>query len=567
LRTGLLALLVGFAVCCAAVLAPSTVRGSSSVTIRVLFDLGDGSYLWASETMTDPAATNATWHAVEQAASRNRIALTSTWTQYGVGILDVGGRHPPAGFVGLLLWNGTSHAWDYAPVGISSLVLQDGDAIALYDAAFATTPPYASRMPVPTVDHPRPSTEFRGDLSNSGLAGSSAPDRIRVLWDHDTGMREIGSTPAVAFGRVFVATMGGMLAMDAATGSVVWSNPNARGFSSPAVYNDSVYVGTSNGSVIRLNAADGSVLWETRLLANPSFSGITSSPKILYDRLFVGTFNETGGPGEVVALSEGNGSVLWRHGTGSVHFSSPAYANGTLYVGIMGRYNKTSQITFDAPFGVLALDANSGDQRWFYSTGGSVAASPAIAGETVIVPSKDGKVVALNRTTGAFVWRVDVSAGISSPAVVGDTVFIGGGAFGSPGHVVALDAASGSVKWSFNTTGPVQSSPTYAGGTLVFSTNEARGTIYGLNATTGTVSWSFVPLPSDYILGGPAVADGIVFAPSDNGHVVALGAALPYLPPEGGAFSFLWVGAGVLVAAVIGIAVWVVLRRRPRLGP
>ncbi len=567
LRTGTLALVLGIAVLFAGVLSSRLASATPVAAIRILFDFGDGSYVWAAEPIGDPMATNATWHAVQRAASSNGITLDSAWFSCcGVAIFDVGGRHPPSRFVGLLKWNGTSHNWDFTSKGISGLVVRDGDAIALYNAAFASTPPYSSRTPVPNPDRSWPSVEFRGDLANSGVAGYPAPDRIRVLWDRDTGKREIGSTPAVAYGKVFVTTMGWTVALDVANGNVLWNTSKAKGFSSPAVFNNSVYVGTSSGTVVRLNVTDGALLWETRLLATTSFSGITSSPKVAYDRVFVGTFNETGGPGEAVALWEGNGSVAWRHSTGSIHYSSPAYADGAVYVGIMGRYNTTSQVSFNPPYGVLSLDASTGMERWFFPTLGSVAASPAVFGPNLIAPAKDGTVYALNRSTGVLVWKASVDAGISSPAIFGDTVFVGGGAFGNPGRVVALNLLNGSAKWSFTPNGPVQSSITYAGGRVVFATNEDHGTIYALNAMTGTLVWSFEPFPADYILGSPVVADGIVYAPSDNGHVYALAQALPDQNPPG-PLGIVLIGGAILGAAVLVIAVWIVVRRRSRNGP
>jgi outer membrane protein assembly factor BamB len=558
--------LAGLAVCAASMFVPTSVAGAPPITIQILFDFGDGSYVWAYETLADPAATNATWHAVQDAAASNSITLVFAWFSCcGVAILDVGGRHPPAGFVGLLQWNFTKHDWDFTRVGISSLVLRTGDVIALYDAAYASVPPYASRTPVPTPDDPMPAMDFRGDLSNSGVAGSGAPGTASVLWDRDTGSKEIGSTPAVAFGKVFVETMGGMFALDAATGHTVWHNARARGFSSPAVFNNSVYVGTSNGTVIRVNAATGATLWETRLLAKTSFSGITSSPKVAFDWVFVGTFNETGGAGEVVALFEGDGTVAWRHPTGSIHFSSPAYVGGTIYVGVMGLYNTTNQVTFNPPYGVLALDAATGRTRWFFPTRGSVAASPTVVGPNLVVPSKDGSVYAVDRATGSRVWEVQVDAGISSAAVFGGVVFVGGGAFGSPGKVVALDATSGSTKWSFAANGAVQSSITYAAGTIVFATNAANGTVYAVNATSGALLWSFEPLPAQYILGSPVVADGLVFAPSDNGHVYALG-RLPPAGLPGISLGVVDVTIVLVVVLVFGVAVLMVRRRRPRDG-
>src|SRR2546426_4933091 len=463
-------------------LSPSTLA-NPAVEIRILFDLGDGTYLWANETVSDPAVTNATWRAVLSAANANGIAIVSTWySSFGVAILDLGNRYPPAGFIGLYKWNVTNHGWDLTSVGISSLVVSEGDVIALYNAGFDSHT-FDVRQPVPSPDDPLPSMEFRGDLANSGASNSPAPDAVRPIWDRDTGAREIGATPAVAYGKVFITTMHGLFALDAKTGGTLWTEPLARGFSSPAVFDHSILVGTSNGTVIRLNASDGSVQWEAPLLAQPLFSGITSSPKVAFDRVFIGTFNESGGPGEVVSLWVNNGSVAWRHATGSVHYASPAYADGSVYVGIMGTYNTTSQVTFDPPYGVLALNAATGEENWFFPTAGSVAASPAIVGPRLIAPSKDG-------------------------------------------------------------------------------------TVYAINATGGTLIWSFEPSPAEYILGSPVVADGIVFAPSDNGHVYALGQSLaaPVTTPTS-LSPWVYLGAPIAVAAVIAVLVAFAFRRRPRRGP
>ena len=570
--------LIGLQVLTAAVLLllvvlffPVPARASPSAGIVVLFDLGDGTYVWANATVPDPAATNATWVAVKTVAEAKGISIRSTWFNgLGVAITDLGDRHPPAGFVGLYEWNRTARAWDLANTGISGLIVSNGTAIALYNAGFDSVT-FASRAPVPTPDNPFPSVEFRGDLANSGTSPSPIPSDPGVRWDRDTAAREIASTPGVGYGKVFVETMHGSFALDSISGKTLWTNAAAKGFSSPAVFDNSVIVGTSNGTVVRLNASDGHSLWETRLLAQTLFSGITSSPKVAFDRVFIGTFNESGGAGEVVSLWAKNGTVAWRHPTGSVHFSSPAVANDTVYVGVMGTYNTTSQVTFDPPFGVLALDATSGAERWFYPTTGSVAASPAIAGSRVLAPSKDGNLYAIDRASGTLDWTASVGAGISSPAVAESTVFVGGGAFGGGGRVWALDLGTGSPKWSFTPNGPVQASITYARGTVVFATNTANGTVYAVNAGNGTVAWTFKPNPPEYILGSPVVAEAAVFVPSDNGHVYALMELLRTGPPPSVQPSLLFYllafGGPLGIIAVVVIVVAVLARRRSRRGP
>ena len=553
-------------------ISPATALTDAPDGIRVLFDFGDGTYRWANATVADPAAVNATWYAVQGAATSGGVWISWTWYSgsfgSGIFITDIGNRSPPT--VGIFIWNSTATVWDPAPVGIRDLVVTDGDVVALIDTAYDPVT-YRSYPPAPTPLSPFPVTEFRGDLMNSGTSASATPNNPGVRWDRDTGAREIASTPAVAYGRVFVETMHGSLALDVVTGEIVWTNAAAKGFSSPASFDNSVIVGTSNGTVVRLNASDGRLLWETRLLARTLFSGITSSPKVEFDRVFIGTFNESGGAGEVVSLWARNGTVAWRHPTGSVHFSSPAVAKDTVYVGVMGTYNTTSQVTFDPPFGVLALDATSGAERWFYPTAGSVAASPAIAGPRVLAPSKDGNVYAIDRATGALDWTASVGAGISSPAVAESTVFIGGGAFGGGGRVWALDLGTGSPKWSFTPNGPVQASITYARGTVVFATNTANGTVYAVNAGNGTEAWRFKPNPPEYILGSPVVAEAAVFVPSDNGHVYALGELPRTGPPPPFQPSLLFylvaLGGPLGIIAVVVIVVAVLVHRRSRRGP
>jgi len=107
---------------------------------------------------------------------------------------------------------------------------------------------------------------------------------------------------------------------------------------------------------------------------------------------------------------------------------------------------------------------------------------------------------------------------------------------------------------------------TYAGGRIVFSTNEDHGTVYALDAVTGDLAWSFEPSPSDYILGSPVVADGVVYAPSDNGHVYALGPASPDQNPLG-SVGVVLTGAAIVGAGVLVGVVWIVVRRRSQRGP
>lgn len=532
--------------------APAMASPAASTHVRILFDLGDGTYRWANVEIGAPGAWNASWDATLRAAAAEGLQITWSWYQgFGVFVTDVDHRAPPA--VGLFVWNRTTGVWDASSAGISNLTLRDGDGMALNLATYDPET-YAIPRPVPSPLDPYPGAAFREDLSNTGASPSTAPGTATLAWDRDTGNREVGSTPAVAYGHVFVNSMGGLFCLNATDGLSLWSNPRVRGFSTPTVFDGSLFVGGSDGRIYRLNASTGKEEWNTTLLQRTSFSGITSSPKVLYDRVYVGTFNESGGEGEVVALWARNGSVAWRYATASIHYSSPALTQDTLYVGVMGRYNVSTQVTFDPPYGLLALGLADGSLRWFFPTQGSVAASPAVVDSGVVFPSKDGTVYSLDARRNLR-WKVAVGAGVSSPAVGDGLIIVGGGGFDGNGTVVALEPSSGRVRWSFKPNGPVQASIALADHRVFFSTNTARGRIYALNSTTGAKVWSYEPQPNDYILGSPVAASGKLYAPSDNGHIYAFQdpsshRAVPFVNVLG-PWIALVAGVSVILALVI----------------
>ncbi len=509
--------------------ASGAARAANPIQVRFLFDLGDGTYAWADTAVADPTAPNATWSATLAAATSVGLYVSWAWSStYGVYVLDVGNRSPPGG-VGLYQWNGTSGAWDPLLVGLSSLVLKSGDALAISDNGFDPVT-FAQLVPVPTPLDPYPVLEFRGDAANTGSSGSPAPNLFGVKWDTDLHLTEIPASPAVGYGRAYILTLDGLFALDLSNGHAVWSNTSIHGLSTPAVFDGTLLFGGTDGRLHAVDAANGTEAWNVSLIAKPLFSGITSSPKLLWDTAYVGTFNESGGPGDVVALWATNGTVLWDvRAPGSVSYSSPAIADGALYVGVIGKYNTTTQVTYDPPYGILSLDAATGAQRWFHATNGSVAASPLVVGSEVIVPSKDGYVYALNATTGAPLWKAAVDAGVSSPALVRGEVVVAGGSYGGAGRVTALDPATGAVLWTFTPNGPVQSSVAAADGKVFFSTNVANGTVYAVNASSGRIVWAYTPAPPQYIFGSPVVSDGMVLAPSDNGHVYAFAPTVPAL--------------------------------------
>jgi len=93
--------------------------------------------------------------------------------------------------------------------------------------------------------------------------------------------------------------------------------------SSPAVVDGTVYVGSMDGSVYAIDAADGTEQWVFE-----TDNGVFSSPVVVEDTVYVGSWDN-----RVYALSASDGSEQWSFGTGDLVISSPAVAGGTVYAG------------------------------------------------------------------------------------------------------------------------------------------------------------------------------------------------------------------------------------------
>jgi outer membrane protein assembly factor BamB len=225
---------------------------------------------------------------------------------------------------------------------------------------------------------------------------------------------------------------------------------------------------------------------------------VESSPAVANGTVFVGSNDY-----RVYALNASTGAQVWNYTTGNDVTSSPAVANNKVYVG--GWDQK-----------VYALNASTGAQVWNYTTGSFVFSSPTAASGKVYICA-EGKVYALNASTGKQVWTYTTGGSVeSSPAVASGTVFVGS----DDNKTYALNALTGALVWNYTTGGMVESSPAVAGGTVYVGSYD--GKVYALNASTGKRLWSFAT--ASYVYSSPAVAAGIVYVGSYDGKVYALNA-------------------------------------------
>lgn len=127
---------------------------------------------------------------------------------------------------------------------------------------------------------------------------------------------------------------GQVVALDAETGDIVWKHEAEDAvLTAIALQTGAVTFGSRDGYVYSLQSTDGKINWKTHL-----DGPVVSSPAITMDTVYAATKD-----GYIYALSAGNGKVQWEFDTRIINrsielYSSPAVANGLLYIGSSDRY-------------------------------------------------------------------------------------------------------------------------------------------------------------------------------------------------------------------------------------
>lgn len=189
-------------------------------------------------------------------------------------------------------------------------------------------------------------------------------------------------------------------------------------------------------------------------------------------------------------------------------YGTPAIGKGLVYVG-----------GYDGR--VYAINASTGALRWVYPRQGylkPVVGGVVVALDKVYFGSSDGKVYALDAETGDQAWSLQTGGKIwSSPAIADGTLYIG--SFDK--KLYALDAANGSNKWApFETEGAITSAALVSGDTVYFGSFDRH--LYAVNASNGTQRWKSGVQAGNWFWAGPVVNNDILYAGSLDGKVYGL---------------------------------------------
>ena len=127
--------------------------------------------------------------------------------------------------------------------------------------------------------------------------------------------------------------------------------------------------------------------------------------------MYFGTFNN-----EVLGLDLVNQEILWRYEHPTRHFpfySSALNVDGKVIIGGRDRM-------------VHAIDEQTGEAVWTFTTGARVDSSPAASNGRIYIGSGDGRLYVLDIGTGEKLWEFDTAAPLfASPAIAEGKVVIG----------------------------------------------------------------------------------------------------------------------------------------------
>ena len=350
---------------------------------------------------------------------------------------------------------------------------------------------------------------FRNGNSQQGVATSSLPDKLEVLWKVSAADGWVAS-PTIVDGKVYVGSLSGdFYRFDLKTGEEEWKyrsidsdDPDefAPGFKAAArVTKSGVYVGDEDGVLHALDRATGKRLWKFTTDAE-----IAGCPAVVGDRIVFGSHDSF-----LYCLNEKDGSVAWSFQTDDRVNCSPAIAGDYTFVAGCDEHLrviniKTGKQERDIPLQsyliaspaiwdnmlyvgtyaseVVAVDWTKGTFAWRFRDGNRefpYHASAAVTNDYVVVGGQDKTLHCIQRKDGQEKWNFKTRAQINSSAViVGDRVFFGS----NDGNLYGVGMGDGKEVYRLNMGGDISASPAVGGNCLVLGAEGADGVLYCLGA-------------------------------------------------------------------------------------
>jgi polyvinyl alcohol dehydrogenase (cytochrome) len=383
---------------------------------------------------------------------------------------------------------------------------------------------------------------------------------LQLKWSWTTAA--VTSTPAYRDGRLYFGDWSGFIvSLDAASGQEHWRvrDPQlavGQITGSPFADEDAVYVGGIFGFWYRVDRQSGALEW-TRLASDGGSANSISSLARIDNLVIAGVASfQNVNPidavvmaepfrGSVVALDAASGDKVWEFvlttGSGVGVSSSAAIdpARRRLFIGTGQNYDQT-----DSPYAdsLVALDYLTGQYAWHaqFTAGDQWALGDSSRGDLDVLSTPilftvgEVDMVAVGDKAGSFrafdrdgkpQWMQQLAPGgyhggvMGSPAYHDGVIYICSGDFstddgqemgtGGPtqSHLFALDAGTGTTRWTVPITGTCYGSVTHANGVVYLAAGD--GQLRAFADDDGRQL--FAAALGQSSAGGVTVADGMLF--------------------------------------------------------
>jgi outer membrane protein assembly factor BamB len=322
--------------------------------------------------------------------------------------------------------------------------------------------------------------------------------------------------------------------------NILWKREiPGKGWSSPVVYDDSVYLTTAieDGQdnilslhAIRIDADTGDILWDEEVFHRSNQSkkhtknGYASPTPIVADGRVYVHFGPMG-----TACLDTEGKVLWRQ-TGLAYETPHGSGGSPILYG--GKLIFSCDAT-DTPF-IVALDQSTGKVAW--RTERETQASKKFSfstplliddhGRKLVVSAGSGMVGAYDVNDGTEVWHVRYGEGFSvvpRPVLAHGLIFIATG-FVRPCRVYAIrtggqgDVSDTHVAWTSTESAPHTPSMLAVDDELYFLSD--RGEFSCVDAVTGRVHWR--ERVGGRFSASPVYANNRIYATNEDGVTVVV---------------------------------------------
>ena len=293
-------------------------------------------------------------------------------------------------------------------------------------------------------------------------------DPLSLVDGNGVDKESVGGGVTYADGKVYVTSgLGKIAAIDAETGEEIWGTQTLSPLhSAPVAGTERVFAISDDNVIYAFDSTSGEIVWTHQAIIESARMLTVPSPALV-DDVLVAPFSS----GELIALRQQNGNVLWQDSLSSTArltplaslndiAAGPAIADGyviaTAQSGVMTAFDlRTGQRVWSQPAGALGYPLIAGDFVFTVTTRGQVVClskldgsvvwikdlelykkakkrkgrivwnGPILAGERLVVVSSHGRLVTINPFDGEIINETKVSGGVFIPPIIAnETVYV-----------------------------------------------------------------------------------------------------------------------------------------------